>query len=47
MVLGQCLPRKIAPNPKTNVNLNLGQFSSGAIVRIPVNICVDNFMLNL
>ena len=47
MVLGQFLLRKISPNHKTNVNLNRGQFSSGAIVRIPVNICVDDFMLNL
>ena len=41
MVLGQLLPRKIAPSPKPNVkpnpnfNTNRGQFSSGAIVLLP------------
>ena len=45
-VLGQLPPRKIAPNPKTNSNPNPnpdpgrggggGQFSSGAIVQIPL-----------
>ena len=48
MVLGQLPPRKIAPNPKTNSSpqnrtLTWGQFSSGAIVRIPFNIW-DNLM---
>ena len=38
MVLEQLPPRKIALNPKINPNPNpnLGQFSSGAIVRIPI-----------
>ena len=41
MVLGQLLPRKIAPSPKRNVkpnpnsNTNRGQFSSGAIELLP------------
>ena len=40
MVLGQLSPKKIAlPNPKTNPNPNpnRGQFSTGAIVRMPLN----------
>ena len=50
-VLGQLPPRKIAPNPKTNPNSNPspnpnwggGAISSGAVVRIPVYLSLNNF----
>ena len=49
-VLGQFPRGKLVSNPKTNpnpnTNLNQGQFSSGAIVRIPLKTKLFEFSRN-